>query len=64
MENRLRKLFDYQRFSGNPKLDAVIQDVEGRHHIEGQGMLLSDDDLQNVAGGKAQSKKRRMEEEL
>ena len=56
MENKLKKLFDYQRFSANPELNAVIQELERRHHIEGQGMLLSDDELLNVAGGKAQSK--------
>lgn len=52
MENKLRKLFDYQKFSGNAKLDEVIGDVEERYHIGGQGRLLSDEELSNAAGGR------------
>ncbi len=52
MENKLRKLFDFQKFSGNPELSKVIGEVENRYQIGEQGTLLSDDELMNAAGGK------------
>ena len=52
MENKLRKMFDFQRFSGNPDLDEVIRDVEMRHPTGNQGTLLPEEELKNVAGGK------------
>jgi hypothetical protein len=31
MENRLKKLFDFQRFEGNASLQSVIDDVHARY---------------------------------
>ena len=31
MENKLRKLFDFQRFEGNASLQSVIDDVHARY---------------------------------
>lgn len=47
MDNRLKNLFDRQRFQQNPKLNSVIQDVESRY-----ADALDDDDLDlvNAAG--------------
>lgn len=44
MENKLRMLFDYQRFEKNSSLDALIQETESNYARE-----LSDDDLSVVA---------------
>lgn len=48
MENRLKKLFDYQRFEKNKKLEELIRETESRDAVE-----LSDDSLAfvNAAGG-------------
>ncbi len=40
MENKLRSLFEYQKFEGNAKLAALIADTESRF-----GSEISDDDL-------------------
>ena len=47
MNDRLRELFDYQRFAGNKRLSALIERAEGV-----RAELLSDDDLEyvNAAG--------------
>lgn len=45
MEERLRRLFDYQKFEGNEKLQEVIDGVKSRVEM----VPLSDDDLDNVA---------------
>ncbi len=47
MENKLRKLFDYQRFEGNGRLERLISETENRY-----ANTLSDDDLTfvNAAG--------------
>lgn len=39
MNERILKVFDYQRFSPNPRLAALISDTVSRCH------LLSDEDL-------------------
>ncbi len=53
MEKRLRKLFDFQKFSGNAELNEVIREVEDRYEIgNNNAVLLSDDELMNAAGGK------------
>ena len=44
MERKLASLFDYQRFQQNPKLQGVIQDVEGHYRHD-----LSEDDLLQVS---------------
>lgn len=47
MENKLKKLFDYQRFEKKEKLEKLIDEAESRYSAE-----LSDDDLSlvNAAG--------------
>ena len=47
MENKLRKLFDYQRFEGNARLAKMIREAEEQASAE-----LSDDELfmVNAAG--------------
>lgn len=46
MENKLSRLFDYQKYAGNKALADVIADVESRHP---QAVELSDDELFEVA---------------
>jgi hypothetical protein len=52
MEKKLSRLFDYQKYEGNSKLNEVIKDVDSRYP---QAMELTDDELFNVnaAGKKA-----------
>lgn len=47
MENKLKKLFEFQRFEKNPELEALIAETHSR-----SAMALSDDDLNfvNAAG--------------
>ncbi len=47
MEETLKSLFDFQKFSGNPRLAEIISDIESRY-----GNALSDDELEavNAAG--------------
>ena len=47
MEKKLKKLFDYQRFEKNGKLEKIIAETESRN-----ARKLSDDDLSlvNAAG--------------
>ena len=47
MENLLKDLFDYQRFSGNKKLAKIINDVHSSELLD----ELSDDELGLAAGG-------------
>lgn len=50
MENKLARLFDYQKYEHNSRLDRIISDVESRYS---DGMeLMSDDELGmlNAAG--------------
>ena len=44
MENKLKKLFEYQRFEKNAKLDAMIAQTRARYDA-----ALSDEDLEMVA---------------
>ena len=48
MENKLTKLFDYQKFAGNSKLQAVINSVRRQSRA-----LISDDDAGFVAAAGA-----------
>ncbi|WP_034444984.1 hypothetical protein [Butyrivibrio sp. AE2032] len=50
MEKILSKLFDYQKYESNPRLDKLIKGVEERYPQEIQA--LSDDELGklNAAG--------------
>ena len=47
MENKLKALFDYQRFEKNAKLERLIRETENGYAAE-----ISDDDLSlvNAAG--------------
>ena len=44
MEKKLKKLFDYQRFEQNAKLEKLIQETENRYAKE-----LSEEDLSLVS---------------
>ena len=48
MENKLKKLFDFQKFEGNASLQSVIDDVHARYAKK----ELSMDDMEwvNAAG--------------
>lgn len=48
MENLLKKLFDFQRFEGNKRMETLISETEKRYGGKG----LSDDELDfvNAAG--------------
>ncbi len=50
MENKLSRLFDYQKYAPNDKLSSIIRDVESRYSLDVQE--LSDDELGmlNAAG--------------
>ncbi len=50
MERALTKLFDFQRFAGNPHLDQVIRESLAR--CDRRATALADDDLTlvNAAG--------------
>lgn len=45
MGDRLRSLFDYQKFEQNNKLGKLIEETESRYGMK----ALSDDDLEFVA---------------
>lgn len=52
MEQKLKRLFDYQKFNRNPRLDAILSDALARY--EGD---LADADLELVsAAGEEQAK--------
>lgn len=44
MENKIKALFEFQKFSGNKRLDAMINDTESRYRNE-----LSDDEVEIVS---------------
>lgn len=44
MENKLKNMFEYQRFSQNSRLSKLIADTEAKY-----ATALSDDDLDFVA---------------
>ncbi len=44
MEKKLKALFDFQRFAGDPRLSRLIEETEERSEKE-----LSDDDLSLVS---------------
>lgn len=44
MEQKLKKMFDYQIFQKNPRLEAMLSEAEGRYDSG-----LSDDDLELVS---------------
>ena len=51
MEQRLRGIFDYQRFENNKRLSSMLADALGRYDFSGEGELSDDDaGLLNAAG--------------
>ncbi|MER1992963.1 MAG: hypothetical protein ABS897_02955 [Eubacteriales bacterium] len=58
MENKLRKLFDFQKFEGNSSLQSVIDDVHARYAKK----ELSMDDMEwvNAAGYANDLEKKRL----
>ena len=44
MEQKLKRLFDYQKFQRNSRLEAMLSEAEGRYDSS-----LSDDDLELVS---------------
>lgn len=51
MENKLKQLFDYQKFAQNPHLNEVLNNTQNEEVVE-----LSDDQLYAAAGGVKQEK--------
>ena len=47
MDQKLKRLFDYQRFEKNPRLTEMAREAE-RRYAQG-GMELSDEDLTEVS---------------
>ncbi len=58
MENKLKKLFDFQKFEGNASLQSVIDDVHARYAMK----ELSMDDMEwvNAAGYGHELEKKRL----
>ena len=58
MENKLKKLFDFQKFEGNASLQSVIDDVYARYAKK----ELSMDDMEwvNAAGYGNELEKKRL----
>jgi len=48
MENKLFRLFDYQKFEGNEELQRVIDDTHAR--IKARSLSLEDMEWVNAAG--------------
>lgn len=46
MEKKLTKLFDYQKFAGNPKLQVMIDSA----HRQTRELILDDAELVSAAG--------------
>lgn len=58
MENKLKKLFDYQHFENNSRLAELISETENRYAAE-----LSDDELFMVsAAGEVENSNNKKEE--
>ncbi len=58
-ERVLQKLFDFQRFTGNKRLDRLIRDAEESE----VGVLLDDSELELNAAGDADAWQLRKEDE-
>ena len=51
IEQRLRGIFDYQRFENNDRLSAMLSDALARYDFSDEGELSDDDaGLLNAAG--------------
>ncbi len=50
MENKLKALFDFQKFEGNDELSSVIEKTHGKFRGSGSSFaVLGDDDLGYVS---------------
>lgn len=50
-EQKLRDIFDYQRFENNDRLSFMLADALGRYGFSEEGELSDDDvDMLNAAG--------------
>ena len=58
MENKLRKLFDFQRFEGNASLQSVIDDVHSRYAT--RELDMGDMERVNAAGYSNDPEKKRL----
>ena len=59
MEQRLRQLYDYQRFENNPRLKKMLEAALNRYDFSGEGELSDDDaGLLNAAGSAVADPKR------
>ena len=56
IENKLFRLFDYQRFDKEKKLQSLINDVVQRY--DDNNCVLTDSDLSFALGGKQEEIKR------
>lgn len=50
MENLLKKLFDFQRFQGNERMETLISETEKRYGGEREGLPDEELDFVNAAG--------------
>ena len=51
MENKLKQLFDYQRFENEPRLAAMILETFEKYDSSEEGELLDDEaEMINAAG--------------
>jgi len=50
MENRLKKLFDFQKFEGNSDLQSVIDSVHSRYSSSARELSLDEMSWVNAAG--------------
>ena len=51
MEQKLKRMFDYQRFENNARLSAMLSDAHARYGFSGERELTDEDvDLLNAAG--------------
>lgn len=50
MENLLKKLFDFQRFQGNERMETLISETEKRYGREREGLPDEELDFVNAAG--------------
>ena len=52
MEKKLKKLFDYQRFEKNERLEKIIKETEEEVDILNKKLAeLTEDELKQVSGG-------------
>ncbi|GEM_PF-1473926 len=55
LENKIRKTFDYQRFSPNKHLARLISETNMRYGLSGEDTEINDDDLLGVSAAGDQS---------